>query len=191
MLVIATNNLQTLRFFSPSQLPPFAEPTAKFIAAQDFWETLDPWSSPLAPGGSLAPALRKLANGWAWYHSYISKIPNFLLLTISGFLANIVIGWVRCSFPLALVAPPTSPPSAFLSQADRFRPSLTVPQPREEGQEGCRGEGEGREGQVSSSIDSGRLKDRRTDLVDSTGCTRKRWTRCLSRPPRRRSARRL
>ena len=53
MLVIATNNLRTLRFFSPRQLPPFAEATSKFIAAQDFWESLDPWSSKLAPGGSL------------------------------------------------------------------------------------------------------------------------------------------
>lgn len=53
MLVIATDDLRALRFFSPSQLPPFAEPMAKLIASREFWETLNPWTSPLAPGGSL------------------------------------------------------------------------------------------------------------------------------------------
>jgi hypothetical protein len=38
--------------------------------------------------------LVKVADAWAWYHKTISKIPNFLLLALSGFLANLAIGFV-------------------------------------------------------------------------------------------------
>jgi hypothetical protein len=53
MLVIATDNLRTLRFFSANQVPPFHIPTSNLIAAQEFWSSLNAWSSPLAPGGAL------------------------------------------------------------------------------------------------------------------------------------------
>lgn len=35
----------------------------------------------------------KLADGWAWYHRHISKLPNFALLAISGFIMNFIVGW--------------------------------------------------------------------------------------------------
>lgn len=53
MLVIASDNLRTLRFFTPFQVPPQHEAMSNLIAARDFWDTLQPWSSPLAPGGAL------------------------------------------------------------------------------------------------------------------------------------------
>lgn len=53
MLVIATDNLRLLRFFSANQVPPFHVPTSNLIAAREFWDTLNPWSSPMAPGGAL------------------------------------------------------------------------------------------------------------------------------------------
>ncbi|ORY90270.1 hypothetical protein BCR35DRAFT_299873 [Leucosporidium creatinivorum] len=97
MLVIATDNLRTLRFFSPNQVPPFHVPTSNLIAAREFWDTLQPWNSPMAPGGALESTLVKVADAWAWYHQTISKIPSFVLLALSGVLANLVIGFFHKS----------------------------------------------------------------------------------------------
>lgn len=37
------------------------------------------------------PVMFKVADGWSWYHQYISKVPNWVLLAFSGFLMNIVV----------------------------------------------------------------------------------------------------
>lgn len=41
-----------------------------------------------------SPYLPGLANAAALYHKYMSKVPSFVLLLLSGFLMKIIIGFV-------------------------------------------------------------------------------------------------
>ncbi|KAK4049623.1 hypothetical protein OIO90_005382 [Microbotryomycetes sp. JL221] len=93
VVVIATDNLQQLRFFTANQVPPYHEPLSNLIAAQEFWQQYPTWNSLLSPGGSLEPAVVKLSHAWAWWHSKMSSVPHFVLLMISGFIMNFVVSW--------------------------------------------------------------------------------------------------
>lgn len=39
--------------------------------------------------------LEPISNAWATYHKYMSKIPSFVLLMVSGMMMNFVVGFVR------------------------------------------------------------------------------------------------
>ncbi|GAA5922824.1 uncharacterized protein JCM15063_003438 [Sporobolomyces koalae] len=97
VIVIATNRNRDLRFIKPSMLRPSAESFAELLSKPEVWETLPIWTGSLAPGGKFEFAVAKLSDAWARWHKATSKIPNVVLLGISGFIMNIFLSWLHSS----------------------------------------------------------------------------------------------
>ncbi|KAL8286253.1 hypothetical protein RQP46_004741 [Phenoliferia psychrophenolica] len=93
VMVIATNNMKDLRFFKIGQIAPFHVPMSDLLAHRERWESMPIWKGEFAPGGSREWILVPLGNAWAAYHKYMSKIPSFVLLMVSGMMMNFVVGF--------------------------------------------------------------------------------------------------
>ncbi|GAA5901925.1 hypothetical protein JCM5296_006304 [Sporobolomyces johnsonii] len=95
VIVIGMNNMQDLRFIVSSHMRPHAASLSELLSKPEIWEKLPVWEGSLAPGGKYEPYLAQVAEVWARFHQATSKIPNVVLLMISGFLMNIVLGWLH------------------------------------------------------------------------------------------------
>ncbi|CEQ38766.1 SPOSA6832_00219 [Sporobolomyces salmonicolor] len=95
VIVIGTNNMQDLRFILTSHMRPHAASLCELLSKPEIWEKLPVWEGSLAPGGKFEPYLAQVAEVWARFHKATSRIPNVVLLMISGFLMNIVLGWLH------------------------------------------------------------------------------------------------
>ncbi|BGO99119.1 hypothetical protein NBRC10513v2_000223 [Rhodotorula toruloides] len=93
VIVIGTNNMRELRFIEQGQVRPNVATLSELFSRPDVWETLPVWKGMLAPGGRFEDRLLRFAKLWAKVHSGSSKIPNFVLLALSGFLMNFVVTW--------------------------------------------------------------------------------------------------
>ena len=51
-MVIATNNLQDLRFFRIGQIAPFHGPMSALLENEEHWKSMPVWSGSFAPGGN-------------------------------------------------------------------------------------------------------------------------------------------
>ncbi|KAM0747490.1 hypothetical protein T439DRAFT_328729 [Meredithblackwellia eburnea MCA 4105] len=109
VLVISTKNQRHLRFFKQGQLPPFQIPIARLLSERETWENWPIWTGSLAPGGSREWMLIPIAEYWALFHSKMSKIPNFVLLMLSGVLMNFVLGWFHTEKPKQATMNPVTP----------------------------------------------------------------------------------
>ncbi|KAK4702222.1 hypothetical protein P7C70_g4002, partial [Phenoliferia sp. Uapishka_3] len=92
IMVIGTNGMKDLRFFRIGQIAPFLGPMSDLLQNQERWETMPIWRSGISPGGSKEWIIIPLANAWAIYHKYMSQIPSFVLLIVSGMMMNFVVG---------------------------------------------------------------------------------------------------
>ncbi|SCV67947.1 BQ2448_68 [Microbotryum intermedium] len=108
------------RFFSSRMLIPHAVPLSNLLNNRTTWETVPTWDGFLSPHGLLyvlglssdsmvqsslltyserfrakcrGPVLPHVARGWTYYHHTVRRIPNFILLMLSGFIMNFVVGW--------------------------------------------------------------------------------------------------
>lgn len=107
VLVIGTNGMKDLRFFKIGQVVPFHGPMSQLLANANRYETMPVWASSFGPRGEREWILIPIANGWAKYHEYMSKIPNFVLLMLSGVVMNVVVGWFHKDKPATTVPVPT------------------------------------------------------------------------------------
>lgn len=101
VVVIATDNMKTLRFIKLGTIRPFVEPISRFLAKRDWWESVPIWKGTLAPGGAGENYLVHVARAWAAYHYYLSQIPMFVILMFSGMLANFVLSFFHSTPELA------------------------------------------------------------------------------------------
>lgn len=53
VIVVATNQMQTLRFLKPGHVRPHDEELAEILGKPEVWSTVAPWQGLLAPGGRL------------------------------------------------------------------------------------------------------------------------------------------
>ncbi|GAA6018278.1 hypothetical protein JCM11491_005139 [Sporobolomyces phaffii] len=95
VIVIATNKTRELRFIKPTLLRPSAESFAELMSKPEIWQVVPVWKGSLAPGGRFEYAVAKLADAWSRWHKATSKIPNVVLLGISGFIMNIFLTWLH------------------------------------------------------------------------------------------------
>ncbi|GAA5877353.1 hypothetical protein JCM16303_006252 [Sporobolomyces ruberrimus] len=95
VIVIATNNTRDLRFIQPTLLRPSAESFAELMSKPEIWEPVPVWRGSLGPDGKFEYAVAKLSNIWSRWHRATSKIPNVVLLGISGFIMNIFLTWLH------------------------------------------------------------------------------------------------
>ncbi|GAA6064211.1 hypothetical protein JCM10212_001624 [Sporobolomyces blumeae] len=95
VVVIGTNRMRSLRFIKPSLMRPSASSFAELLSKPEVWEVVPVWEGMLAPGGQLEPFVVKLADVWARWHKATSKIPNVVLLMISGFIMNMFLSWLH------------------------------------------------------------------------------------------------
>lgn len=102
VMVIATNNMQDLRFYQIGHVAPYQHPMAGFLADRSLWELRPVWTGKLAPGGEWSNYKLILAKVWAYAHSKASKVPTFILLMGSGALVNVLIGFVSQDFLISL-----------------------------------------------------------------------------------------
>ncbi|GEM06032.1 hypothetical protein Rt10032_c01g0049 [Rhodotorula toruloides] len=93
VIVIGTNNMRELRFIEQGQARPNAATLSQLLSRRDVWETLPVWKGMLAPGGRFEDRLLRFAKLWAKVHTGSAKIPNFVLLALSGFIMNFVVNW--------------------------------------------------------------------------------------------------
>ncbi|SCZ91360.1 BZ3500_MvSof-1268-A1-R1_Chr1-2g01359 [Microbotryum saponariae] len=81
------------RFFTSRMLIPHAVPLSNLLNNRTTWETVPTWNGLLSPHGLLGPVVPHVARGWTYYHHTVRRVPNFILLMISGFVMNFVVGW--------------------------------------------------------------------------------------------------
>ncbi|GAA5827200.1 hypothetical protein JCM11251_001167 [Rhodosporidiobolus azoricus] len=93
VIVVGTNRMKTIRFIRPGQVRPNAQDLAELFSQPEVWHRAEVWDSPLAPGGSFEFYINSLALKWAKFHKLSSKVPNFVLLALSGFIANFVLSY--------------------------------------------------------------------------------------------------
>lgn len=62
------------------------------LAAPEVWTTKPAWTGAFAPGGKYEAVLVAYADFAAWWHKYLSKVPNVVWVMISGAVMNLVLG---------------------------------------------------------------------------------------------------
>jgi len=90
MLIVAKDRGKTLRFFHPQSLGVKAALLHDFLL-QETWSRKKPWSGPWAPGGSREELLDKFAIFQEKLYFYMTKIPRWMYLVISGGLGSLLI----------------------------------------------------------------------------------------------------
>ncbi|KIJ56495.1 hypothetical protein M422DRAFT_62484 [Sphaerobolus stellatus SS14] len=90
MLIVAKDRGKTLRFFMPQQIGGRAEMIREFLL-NNIWERVPAWTGPWAPGGSREHLLHKFAISQEYLYFYVSKLPRWVLLIISGTFGSLLL----------------------------------------------------------------------------------------------------
>ncbi|SGY37763.1 BQ5605_C003g01884 [Microbotryum silenes-dioicae] len=98
------------RFFSSRMLIPHAVPLSNLLNNRTTWETVPTWNGILSPHGLLGSVVPHVARGWTYYHHTVRRVPNFILLMISGFVMNFVVAWFHQQPPPTPGGAPTAAP---------------------------------------------------------------------------------
>ena len=91
MIVITDPNFSEIRYFKIGQILPRQDAMSALLAAPEVWTTKPAWTGRIAPGGAWEPALIKYASFAAWWHKYLSKVPNVVWVMLSGAVMNVVL----------------------------------------------------------------------------------------------------
>jgi len=90
MLIVAKDRGRTLRFFLPQAIGARAGRLRDFLA-QEIWARKQPWSGPWAPGGSREELLDRFARFQEKLYYYMTKVPRWMYLVISGGMGSVLI----------------------------------------------------------------------------------------------------
>lgn len=90
MLIVVKDRGKTLRFFLPQHIGGKAESLRRFLLT-DTWKQVDPWKSAWAPGGSREELLHKFALLQETTYSYLSRVPRWLFLIITGGIGSVML----------------------------------------------------------------------------------------------------
>lgn len=107
MFVVAKDRGRTLRFFHPQQIGAKAPIIRTFLEEKSWWRE-QPWTGPWAPGGSRFVVLLILCNlNWIYLISedlldkyavvlefiyfYMSKVPRWMYIILSGGLGSVLL----------------------------------------------------------------------------------------------------
>jgi len=90
MLIIAKDRGKTLRFFQPQSIGAKAPFMRQFLL-EETYERIQPWNGPWAPGGSQEHILDKFAIIQEQIYIYMSMIPRWMYLLITGGLGSLLL----------------------------------------------------------------------------------------------------
>ncbi|KAF8528837.1 hypothetical protein BU17DRAFT_37569 [Hysterangium stoloniferum] len=90
MLIVAKDRGKTLRFFQPQSIGAKAPFMRQFLLDKTY-ERIQPWSGPWAPGGSQEYILDKFAIIQEQIYIYMSMIPRWMFLFITGGLGSLLL----------------------------------------------------------------------------------------------------
>jgi hypothetical protein len=92
VIVITDPNFREIRYFKIGQILPRQDAMSALLAAPEVWTTKPVWTGRFAPGGKYEYVLVKYADFAAWWHKYLSKVPNVVWVMLSGAIMNLVLG---------------------------------------------------------------------------------------------------
>ncbi|KAF5321765.1 hypothetical protein D9619_000584 [Psilocybe cf. subviscida] len=95
-LVILKDRGQTLRFYRPHQMRLRDDALRQFLSV-DGWKQTRPWQSAYAPGGNREHIMDFQAKWFTIIYNYVSLVPKWALLFLSGSLASVFIGLLHKS----------------------------------------------------------------------------------------------
>ncbi|KAG8960389.1 hypothetical protein FRC03_006586 [Tulasnella sp. 419] len=87
MIVVLRHHGRELRFYPPSSLRMDPESLYEFLELEE-WRKTEPWTGDFAPGGKYEPYMEKLAGWSEVLYNFITSVPRWVLLLITGALAS-------------------------------------------------------------------------------------------------------
>lgn len=90
MYIFAMDRGKTLRFLSPQAIGAKSEAVREFLTKGTYLR-LYPWVGPWAPGGKYEAFLNKFALFQEFIYLYMSKIPTWLLMMLSGAMGSLLL----------------------------------------------------------------------------------------------------
>ncbi|KAF8592583.1 hypothetical protein K439DRAFT_1625932 [Ramaria rubella] len=89
--IVAKHRGKTLRYFHPQQLGGVKASFIRTFLMDELWTLREPWTGPWAPGGSREELLDKFAILSEKIYFYMSKIPRWMYLILSGTLGSVLL----------------------------------------------------------------------------------------------------
>jgi len=114
LFIVAKDRGKTLRFVQPQQSGGRSSILRKFLK-EETWAHVPPWTGAWAPGGSREKILDKFAVFQEKLYFYMSKIPRWMYLLLSGGVGSIVLQLLHRK-PQKPAAPAISPGTEVQTQ---------------------------------------------------------------------------
>jgi len=118
-----------LRFYPLGRIPGSQEAQYQFLK-EEIWREEQPWKyGYFSPDGPVSPVLLQLGKFFRWFHSITEKVPSWILLIVSGAVANLVLGWFHKGAPPATTYRQPATTAATPTAATQAKAPAVTPAP--------------------------------------------------------------